>query len=54
MLSNLRLYDNTRLSDYKRCPRFFFFRHVMHWVSTGERRLPLIFGGAWHTEMDRL
>jgi len=26
----------------------------MHWVSTGERRLPLIFGGAWHAAMDRL
>jgi hypothetical protein len=52
--ANLRLYDNTRLSDYKRCPRFFFYRHVMDWVSTGERRVPLVFGSAWHTAMDRL
>jgi hypothetical protein len=29
------------------------FRHVMHWVGA-ERRLPLIFGGAWHNAMDRL
>lgn len=54
MTQTLRLYDNTRLSDYKRCPRFYFFRHVMDWTSTGERRTPLVFGSSWHTAMDRL
>lgn len=53
-MKSLRLYDNTRLTDYKRCPRFYFFRHVMDWVSTGERRAPLVFGSAWHAAMDRL
>ncbi len=53
-VTTLRLYDNTRLSDYKRCPRLFFFRHIMDWISTGERRVPLVFGSAWHAAMDRL
>lgn len=50
--NNYELYDNTRLIDFKKCPRFFFFRHRMHWVSERESRLPLIFGGAWHAGMD--
>lgn len=53
-MTTLRLYDNTRLSDYKRCPRYFFFRHVMDWVSTGERKVALVFGSSWHAAMDRL
>lgn len=51
----LRLYDNTRLSDYKRCPRFFFFRHELDWDLSplgGKKRLPLIFGGAWHAAQE--
>ena len=52
MQTNLELYDNTRLSDFKKCPRFFFFRHRLHWSSTGEKRIPLVFGGAWHAGMD--
>lgn len=47
----LRLYDNTRLSDYKRCPRLFFYRHIMHWKPQSSR-VPLIFGGAWHSVME--
>jgi len=53
-IDKLRLYDNTRLSDFRRCPRFFFFRHIMGWVMSGERRAPLVFGGAWHAAMDIL
>lgn len=52
MSSNLELYDNTRLSDFKKCHRFFFFRHRLHWVSDRERRIPLVFGGGWHAGMD--
>lgn len=52
-VTNLRLFDNTRLSDYKRCPRFFFFRHVLHWQPNG-RKHPLVFGGAWHAGMDEI
>lgn len=51
---DLRLYDNTRLEAYKRCPRYFYFRHRRDWVSTGERRTPLVFGSGWHNAMDRL
>lgn len=47
----LRLYDNTRISDFKRCPRLFMFRHEFGWVTTGTR-VPLIFGGAWHAAME--
>ena len=47
----MRLYDNTRLSAYKRCPRFYYYRHVRHWEPTG-RRLPLVFGSAWHAAME--
>lgn len=46
-----RLYDNTRLSDYRRCPRYYYFRHVRHWT-TDAPALALIFGGAWHAAMD--
>jgi hypothetical protein len=45
------LYDNTRLKDYRNCPRFFYFRHVRGWVGSGTRA-PLAFGLAWHAAMD--
>lgn len=44
-------YDNTRLSDYKECPRKFFFRHIKHWRRKGIA-MPLIFGLSWHEAMD--
>ena len=47
----MKLYDNTRLSDYKRCPRFFYYRHVRDWSPDG-KRAPLVFGGAWHSAME--
>lgn len=51
MSKQLRLYDNTRLSAYKRCPRFYYYRHVLHWEVDG-KRLPLIFGASWHSAME--
>ena len=45
------LYDNTRLSDFKRCPRKYYFRHVLDWVPH-MKQLPLIFGSAWHKAME--
>ena len=46
-------YDNTRLSDYKACPRQYFIRHVLGWTADyGKAAAPLIFGGAWHEGMD--
>lgn len=44
-------YDNTRLSDFKRCPRLFYFRHVLDWVPNN-KRIPLTFGSAWHKAME--
>lgn len=45
------LFDNTRLSDFKRCPRLYYFRHVLHWVPD-YKRIPLIHGSAWHKAME--
>ena len=46
-------YDNTRLSDFKDCPRYYFLRHVLGWtVDYGRTAAPLIFGGAWHEGLD--
>jgi hypothetical protein len=44
-------YDNTRLSDYKSCPRKYMIRHVLHWVTETDRD-PLVFGLSWHEAMD--
>lgn len=46
-------YDNTRISDYRTCPRRFYFRHVRHWVPDATA-VALIFGSAWHAAMDVL
>lgn len=50
-MKNPDLFDNTRLSDFKRCPRYYFFRHVLDWVPN-HKQLPLIFGSAWHKAME--
>lgn len=50
-MTTLRLYDNSRLSDYKRCPRYFYYRHVLGWVRDGDA-LALVFGSAWHKAME--
>lgn len=44
-------YDNTLVSTYRRCPRFFYFRHELNWTPD-ITRYPLAFGGAWHKAMD--
>lgn len=51
-MNNYRLYDNTRIQDYRRCPRYYFFRHVRGWKRSGESSLALAFGSAWHEAMD--
>jgi len=48
-----RFYDNTRLSAFKRCPRYFYFRHVRHWTPSGTSAA-LVFGSSWHAAMDAL
>lgn len=47
----LRLYDNTRISDWRRCGRYFYFRHVRDWTPD-KKSAALIFGGSWHEAMD--
>ncbi len=46
-----RLYDNTRISTYRACPRQFYFRHMMDFTRIGTAK-PLVFGGCWHDAMD--
>lgn len=47
----MKYYDNTRISDYKTCPRKYLIRHEYDIVS--ERiSLALIFGLCWHDAMD--
>lgn len=46
-----RYYDNTKLGDYKACPRFYYLRHVKGWRPSGTA-MPLVFGLCWHEAMD--
>ena len=48
-----RFYDNTRITAYKRCPRYFYYRHKQDWALDGTSP-PLIFGSSWHESMDVL
>lgn len=46
-----KYFDNTRISEFRSCPRKFFFRHVKDWTGSGFSP-PLAFGSAWHDAMD--
>lgn len=46
-----RYYDNTRLSDFKDCPRKYYLRHERH-LSIEGIAMPLVFGLSWHDAMD--
>lgn len=48
---NQSYYDNTMLSGYKNCPRFYQLRHVLGWRSKGTA-IPLVFGLSWHDGQD--
>jgi hypothetical protein len=47
-----RLYDNTRLSDYDRCPRYYYYRHHKGWSIDAPPGKALAFGASWHEGMD--
>ena len=47
----MKYYDNTRISDYKTCPRKYLLRHKFDLVPEGTA-LALCFGLAWHDAMD--
>jgi hypothetical protein len=49
----MKYYDNTRLSDFKTCPRRFYLRHRKHLVPIGTPSA-LIFGLAWHEGMNAI
>jgi len=39
--------DSSKMGDYMRCPRYYFYRHVVGWQQAWPN-LDLIFGEAWH------
>ena len=39
--------DSSKISDYMRCPRYFFYRHILGWKKAGVSH-DLIFGESWH------
>lgn len=52
-MSELRLFDNTRISDHEVCNRKYYFRHLRNWVVEGPR-IKADFGTCWHSAMDVL
>lgn len=48
-----KYYDNTKLGDYKKCPRYFYLRHERGWRAQGTSHA-LIFGLCWHAGMDSI
>lgn len=53
MKQHITLYDNTRISEFKVCPRKFYWRHVRDFAPDG-KSVALIFGGSWHAALDAL
>jgi hypothetical protein len=47
----LRLYDNSMISAFKRCPRYYYFRHIRHFAPV-EEMIWHVFGRCWHLAMD--
>ena len=45
--------DPSRMGDYLRCPRLYFYRHVLGW-RTETSQLPLVFGESWHRAKELL
>ena len=40
-------FDSSKIGDYARCPRYFFYRHILGWGSEGVNK-DLIYGEAHH------
>ena len=53
LIAQLEFKDNSRLSEFKSCPRKFWFHYVQHLVPA-HKRIPLDFGTSWHNAMDWL
>lgn len=46
------VYDNTMLSDYKRCPRYYYHKQKEHLVPNVNNDIAIKFGEAWHLALD--
>lgn len=49
----MRYVDYTKMSDFMRCPYYFYFRHMLHLVPL-TKPPPLVFGSAWHAGLEVL
>lgn len=47
----ITLFDNSRLSDFRKCPRYYLLRHVFD-LSPEMKATALTFGSCWHEAMD--
>jgi len=45
--------DSSKLNDFQKCPRYFFFRHILGWTSD-QPNIHLEFGTAIHLGMEKL
>ena len=50
-LSSTETYDNTVLSNFKRCPRYYYYRDILNLVPEA-LSTPLVFGSAWGKALD--
>lgn len=50
-LKKVKLYDNSRISNFKRCPRYYLYRDIYDWTPD-RKAIPLVFGSGWHAGMD--
>lgn len=48
-----RYYDNSRISDFRTCERYYFFRHVCH-LEALKPNYATAFGSSWHSAMNRI
>lgn len=51
--TDVKCYDNTRISTYKICPRSYYLRHIRGWtIDSKFESLALVFGSCWHDAQD--
>lgn len=46
-------FDNSQLSDYRKCPRSYYLRHRLGWT-LDIQRMPLVYGTCMHAALDFL
>ena len=45
--------DSSKLTEYMRCPRRYFWRYLLAWRPSGKSQ-DLVFGSAWHAALEHL